>query len=104
MRGASAPPPSAGSWRRARASASPTSTRPGGRALADALGDAALFLRCDHGNADDCSAAVAAVVARWGQLDILFNNAGIGWTGTFDEVADRDVAEVTRANLVGPLR
>ena len=74
-----------------------------GRALADAIGDAALFLRCDHGNADDCGAAVAAVVARWGQLDILFNNAGIGWTGTFDEVADGHVAELIRANLVGPL-
>jgi NAD(P)-dependent dehydrogenase (short-subunit alcohol dehydrogenase family) len=74
-----------------------------GRALADELGDAALFLRCDHGSADDCRAAVAAVVARWGQLDILFNNAGIGWTGSFDEVDDSQVAAVLRANLVGPI-
>ncbi len=74
-----------------------------GRALVDALDDAALFLRCDHGNPDDCRAAVAAVVTRWGQLDLLFNNAEIGWTGTFDEVADGHVAELMRANLVGPL-
>jgi 3-oxoacyl-[acyl-carrier protein] reductase len=74
-----------------------------GRALADELGDTALFLRCDHGSADDCRAAVAAVVARWGQLDVLFNNAGIGWTGTFDEVDDSQVAAVLRANLVGPI-
>jgi 3-oxoacyl-[acyl-carrier protein] reductase len=74
-----------------------------GRALADELGDAALFLRCDHGTAADCRAVVALVLARWGQLDILFNNAGIGWTGTFDEADDDQVTAVMRANLVGPL-
>ena len=74
-----------------------------GRALAGELGDAALFLRCDHSNSGDCRAAVAAVVARWGQLDVLYNNAGIGWTGAFDEVDDSQVAAVLGANLVGPI-
>jgi len=74
-----------------------------GRALADELGDQAVFLRCDHAKADDCSAAVASVVARWGGLDILFNNAGIGWTGAFDEVDEQAACAVMEANLIGPL-
>jgi len=74
-----------------------------GRALADELGEAALYLRCDHGDAGSCAAAVAAVLARWGQLDVLYNNAGIGWTGSFEEVDDSQVTAVLRANLVGPI-
>lgn len=75
-----------------------------GHALARELGDAALFLPCDHGNTDECQVAVSSVVARWGRLDILFNNAGIGWTGAFDEAGDQDVTAVMRENLIGPVR
>jgi 3-oxoacyl-[acyl-carrier protein] reductase len=74
-----------------------------GRAVADAVGDAALFVRCDHGVADDCRAVVEAVMSRWGQLDVLYNNAGIGWTGGIDEIGDAAVAGMLRANLAGPL-
>mgnify|MGYP000144129781 CR=1 FL=1 len=45
------------------------------RALADELGG--LALGCDVAEAAAVEAAVAAAVARWGQLDVLINNAGV---------------------------
>jgi len=46
-----------------------------------------LALQCDVSRAEDCQAAVAAVVARWGRLDILVNNVGIsGPPGTAVDV------------------
>jgi NAD(P)-dependent dehydrogenase (short-subunit alcohol dehydrogenase family) len=36
-----------------------------------------LGLRCDVGSADDCAALVPAVLARFGRIDALVNNAGV---------------------------
>ncbi len=40
-------------------------------------GGMALFIRCDVTSASDCRAAVEKTVAKFGSLNILFNNAGI---------------------------
>jgi NAD(P)-dependent dehydrogenase (short-subunit alcohol dehydrogenase family) len=51
-----------------------------GEAVARAIGDdggEAMFVRCDVTRASDCQQAVERSVARWGRLDILFNNAGV---------------------------
>ena len=42
-----------------------------------ATGGQAFFLEADVTRAADCERVVAATVARFGRLDILFNNAGI---------------------------
>src|SRR4051812_13193081 len=44
---------------------------------AKAAGGDAFFIRCDVSKESDVQAAVAATVARWGRLDVLYNNAGI---------------------------
>lgn len=44
------------------------------------LGVDACAIACDVRNADDVAAAVAAVMARWGQIDILVASAGV-YTG-----------------------
>src|SRR6202046_4255581 len=49
-----------------------------GQALADAIGDAAAFKQTDVSEADQVQALVDFAVARFGGLDIMFNNAGIG--------------------------
>ena len=48
------------------------------QALVDELGDAAAFFRADVSREDDVEAMVGEAIARWGRLDIMFNNAGFG--------------------------
>lgn len=48
-----------------------------GRAVSEALGDSAIFLRCDVTSEDDVAGLVDAAVAQFGQLDVMYNNAGI---------------------------
>ena len=49
-----------------------------GQALADRLGENAVFVRADVSVEADVQALVDATMARWGRVDVLFNNAGIG--------------------------
>ncbi len=49
-----------------------------GPALARELGEPAAFRRVDVSREGDVAAVVAEAVERWGQLDIMFNNAGFG--------------------------
>ena len=49
-----------------------------GQAVADRLGDNALFVRADVSVEADVKAMVDATMAKWGRVDVLFNNAGIG--------------------------
>ena len=56
-----------------------------GRALAESLGDAAVFALCDVTSEDDVAGLVDAAVAEFGQLDVMYNNAGIvGAVGPVD--------------------
>ena len=48
-----------------------------GKKVAGELGDAAVFRRCDVTSEDDVAALVDAAVASFGQLDIMYNNAGV---------------------------
>ncbi|OYU40905.1 MAG: short-chain dehydrogenase [Pseudorhodobacter sp. PARRP1] len=46
-------------------------------ALAAEIGPQAMAVRCDVADGADVAAALAAVVARFGRLDVLINNAGV---------------------------
>lgn len=51
-------------------------SRDKGQALAEEIGPAARYVAADVTRAADIEAAIAAVLAAHGRLDILFNNAG----------------------------
>ncbi|MXW50577.1 MAG: SDR family oxidoreductase [Gammaproteobacteria bacterium] len=56
-----------------------------GRAVADELGDSAVFTRCDVTAEEDVANLVDTAVRAFGKLDIMFNNAGIvGAVGPID--------------------
>ena len=75
------------------------------QATAEQAGSAApraLALPCDVGVEDDVTAAFATVRQRFGRLDLLFNNAGLGLPPqTPDAVSGADWRRVVDANLNG---
>ena len=48
-----------------------------GQAVADELGDACVFIKCDVTIEDEVAALVDTAVSNFGQLDIMYNNAGV---------------------------
>ena len=70
----------------------------------DAAADGLFAVLADV--ADDASvrAAVDAVVARFGRLDIVVNNAGIGAQGTVEDNDDAEWLRVLNINLLGMVR
>jgi 3(or 17)beta-hydroxysteroid dehydrogenase len=53
-----------------------------GQAVADAIGEEAIFLRLDVTDEDNWKSVIAATVDKFGRLDILVNNAGMIALGT----------------------
>ncbi|MCY3561239.1 MAG: SDR family oxidoreductase [bacterium] len=62
-----------------------------GRQVAAELGDAARFVECDVTREEHVAALVDLAVDGFGQLDVMFNNAGIvGARGPIDRIPDAE--------------
>jgi short-subunit dehydrogenase len=59
----------------------------------------AIGRRCDVSQAADVSAAIAAILQRWGGVDILVNNAGITYYGPTDRMSAEHWDRVLQVNL-----
>ncbi len=59
----------------------------------------AEVLAADVTSAEDCQAMAAAAVQRFGRLDVLHNNVGIGSRGTVEQVSEEEWDEVMRVNV-----
>lgn len=69
-----------------------------------AAGAEAFFLRCDVTKESDMEAARDALLARFGGVDIVVNNAGVAVAGGIDETPEADWAWITDINLLGVVR
>lgn len=69
-----------------------------GQAVADSLGDAARFAKCDVTVESDVAAAIDLAVDTWGRLDGAFANAGI--VGVAGPIADTPMEDFDRTIAV----
>ena len=72
-----------------------------GRAVANDLGSHCPFRRVDVTDSADVKAALEFAAERFGRLDILINNAGIGLVGNVEETAEEDFDRLMRVNVTG---
>jgi NAD(P)-dependent dehydrogenase (short-subunit alcohol dehydrogenase family) len=70
-----------------------------------AQGGKALGVPGDVGRADDCRRIVEAVIASWGRLDVLVNNAATSSQfGLLLDVEEPDLDRIWEVNVKGPWR
>jgi NAD(P)-dependent dehydrogenase (short-subunit alcohol dehydrogenase family) len=69
-----------------------------------AAGGRAAFAVADHTRAADCEQSVAAALAHFGRIDILFNNAGIVTSGTAESVSEETWAQTLALNVTAVWR
>ena len=61
----------------------------------------ALFVKCNVSDSKEVDALVKAAVDKFGRLDIMVNNAGIGTMGGVLDASDADWDKTLRINLFG---
>jgi NADP-dependent 3-hydroxy acid dehydrogenase YdfG len=69
--------------------------------VVDGLEEQALALTLDVTDRDQAEAAVAAAIARFGRIDVLVNNAGIGYFAAIEESDEAEVRRMFEVNVFG---
>jgi NADP-dependent 3-hydroxy acid dehydrogenase YdfG len=72
-------------------------------ALASELGDSATVMQLDVADASAVAAMFETISARFGGVDLLFNNAGLGVSSPFESSDPADWKAMIDANLYGVL-
>src|SRR3954471_15895757 len=70
----------------------------------DVQADGADLIECDVCDPESVERAVAAAVDRLGGLDVLINNAGLGYPQSAGAPPDESALAVLDVNLLGPWR
>jgi len=63
--------------------------------------DNVLILKLDVTQPDDAAAAIEAAEARFGRIDVLVNNAGIGYFAAVEESEEDEVRKMFDVNVFG---
>jgi 3-oxoacyl-[acyl-carrier protein] reductase len=72
--------------------------------LAGEFGDRVWSQECDVTDEDQVGALVAGTVARFGRIDVMVNNAGLGGTTSVLEMTDEQWLRVVDVTLTGTFR
>jgi 3-oxoacyl-[acyl-carrier protein] reductase len=67
----------------------------------DGLGVKSLAERCDVSRPGDCGKLVEKSIERFGRIDILINNAGIGFSGKIIDSEPGEVEQMVKVNVLG---
>lgn len=68
------------------------------------LGDAHRGFACDVSEDEACRATVAAVIAAFGRIDVLVNNAGVVYGTPIEKISRDEYDEIMSVNLGGNFR
>jgi len=74
------------------------------RDIVDAYPDTALALQLDVTNPAQVADAVSRTLSRFGSIDVLVNNAGIGYFGAIEESEEAEVRRMFEINFFGLAR
>ncbi|GGD52538.1 SDR family NAD(P)-dependent oxidoreductase [Paenibacillus nasutitermitis] len=69
--------------------------------LIQQAGGEAVFIRADVTNPGEVSAMVEQIIAQYGRIDVLFNNAGISGVGLLHEIEPEAWDKVINVNIRG---
>ncbi|MDO8266063.1 MAG: SDR family NAD(P)-dependent oxidoreductase [Candidatus Saccharibacteria bacterium] len=73
----------------------------GGNKIIENLGEKASFVKCDVSKSQEVHKLVEGVIEKFGKLDIMVNNAGIGVLGGALDCTDGDWDKIIGVNLSG---
>jgi NAD(P)-dependent dehydrogenase (short-subunit alcohol dehydrogenase family) len=73
-------------------------------ALLDAAGVAVEVVKLDVEDAESVTAAIDHVIRTAGTLDVLVNNAGVGFARNIEQTSEAEIARVMDVNFMGVLR
>ncbi|NLE00669.1 MAG: SDR family NAD(P)-dependent oxidoreductase [Fibrobacter sp.] len=62
-----------------------------------------LIIPTDVSNIDDVTYLIESTIQHFGRIDILINNAGIGYSSTVEHINQNDISKLLSVNLFGPL-
>lgn len=60
-----------------------------------------LTIQGNVSNIDDLEKAIATITEKWGELDILINNAGVVSAGLLSDLSDEDIINQINVNVTG---
>lgn len=72
-----------------------------GNKIVQGLGEKASFVKCDVSKSQEVYQLVNSTLEKYGKVDVMVNNAGIGTLGSALDCTDEDWAKVIGVNLSG---